>query len=186
MCEYKSTKLSSNWSLFWFRWDEDDRRVMITWLSFTRKPKLNSTTTHLTILIDIYRSCKFRLIGCSEYASWCWNIAKKAISRINLHCCMGLEKSARQLQKGSSQYSRYMKILDYQSWPAPFWGFIWSQYKFLRKSSKACWSRLSSHLGVVYSFLYLSVPSSCAILGVYVCHRSLRLNGRVLFPNFPV
>lgn len=50
--------------------DNDDRRSddKEECPSFARKSKLNSPTTQLTILIDLYGSCKF-CIGRSEYTS---------------------------------------------------------------------------------------------------------------------
>ena len=85
------------------------------------------------------------------------------------------------------QYSRYI----HDTWrystinvgQQPYVGAskIRCQYKILRKSSKACWSRLSSYLDFIYALLS-HWPSSCNILGwLYVCHRDL--DGRVLFPN---
>ena len=63
--------------------DNDDRRSddKEGCQSIARKSKLNSTTTQLTILIDLYGSCKF-CIGQSE----CFLILKytKAISRMKL------------------------------------------------------------------------------------------------------
>ena len=50
--------------------DNDDRRSdeKEECASFSGKSKLNSPTTQLTILIDLYGSCKFCL-GSSEYVS---------------------------------------------------------------------------------------------------------------------
>ena len=47
--------------------DDDDRRSDDKKESSARKSKLNSPTTQLIILIDLYGSCKF-CIGRSEYA----------------------------------------------------------------------------------------------------------------------
>jgi len=52
--------------------DDDDQRSddKEKYPSFPGKSKFNSPTTQLTILIDLYGSCKF-CIGRSEHASWC-------------------------------------------------------------------------------------------------------------------
>ena len=132
------------------------------------KSKLDSPTTQLTILIDLYGSCEFRRIGCSEYA-WCWNIPKNANSRMKLQCsadseCLLLEtlRTSKRSFDLHLQYSRYI----HDTWrystinvgQQPYVGAskIRCQYKILRKSSKACWSRLSSYLDFIYALLYLT------------------------------
>ena len=140
-----------------------------------------SPTTQLTFMVF----CKFRLIGRSEYASWCWNIARKQSRGWNCSVastrkvCSRNTYNSKKAAPNTHDPWRYSTIKAGQSYVGASFDV---SIKILRKSSKACWSRLSSHLGIVYAFLYLSVPSSCAILGLYVCHRSL--DGSVLFSNF--
>ena len=59
--------------------DNDDRRSddKEECPPFSGESKLNSPTTQLTILIDLYGSCKF-CIGRYVNNSWSWNVAKQS------------------------------------------------------------------------------------------------------------